>query len=273
MRFVQHTCLWILLAGPGVPGCGSQETIRRQSTELSNRVGSPEPIDRLPSHVQSPDRRLTLFADFGDTHEDSVVLYLVNRTDLRIGFSARYGDPYVKLESLAASGQWERAQGHVNSLSCGNAFGIQSLGPGEFFRFLGYHPEEGEAGTVRYHVYRDSAYIFEDDTPQNAYAFFWRDPAKMPLNLVSNAGPGRYRMSDILEARHDALALRYGGFDAIREMAMGSVTYPRPVPWGRSTAVYFLRRFPNQKTVKVLAALLEDDDLYVRQAAIGIRTR
>ncbi|MCH7591670.1 MAG: HEAT repeat domain-containing protein [Planctomycetes bacterium] len=212
------------------------------------------------------DGELALFADYNDVREYGIVLYLVNRTGHRIGFAAQDDDPYVRLDALNKSGKWERAQKHY-SATCGNSYDhVPSLRPGEFFRFLGYYPSKGKPSTVRYRMYQESVYILDDDAPEQSY-YVRKQAEALPLDLISNAGPGRAEPADIAAARRDWLALKFGSFGAVRDLALGT-------DWGtwlgasRFQAVEALRRFPARASAPVLMALIEDSDRRVRGEAI-----
>lgn len=259
---VKRVELYILRAAIfGLLGAFDQQIhcTAREPQILSTRVGTPDALERLPEHVPSNDGKLTLFADYSDVRGDHVVLYLINRTDRRIGFSAQDSDPYVKLEALSESGQWERAQRHVFSW-CGNSYmAVPALCPGEFFRFLGYYPTEGDPSVVRYRIFRDSALVLNDPPDElESYGIFPEKQEKIPLNLVSNEGRGRVLKSDIDMARYDKLAVRFGSFDAIREMALG-LAEPSTRTWerrSRKEAVDALQRFPDKRAAAAFEGLL-----------------
>lgn len=238
-------------------------------TKLSTRAETPEPIGQLPEHVHSSAGEVTLFADYDDVRGDYVVLYLVNRMDRRLGFSAQDGDVFAKLEAKNEVGAWERAQIHWAG-SCLSR--MPSLRPSEFFRFLGYFPSDGEPHTVRYRVYAETAFVLPDES-SNAGFFGARNAEKIPLNLVSNASAGRARAADIAGTQRDSWAIRYGTFATVRALALDaseSALRDRPLRPRRSAAVAALRRFPDKATTAVLETLLEDDDLSIRRAAIRV---
>ena len=254
--------------------CGCDPNVAAP-TKLSTSAKTPEPIGQLPAHVHSSAGEVTLFADYDDVRGDYVVLYLVNRTDRRLGFSARDDDVYVKLEAKNDVGAWERAQIHWNG-SCGaSCWHIPSLRPGEFLRFLGYFPSEGEPRTVRYRVYSETAFVLPDESPDDQ-RFNYRNSQKVALNLVSNAGAGRTRATDIAGTQRDSWAIRYGTFATVRALALDASESAlrdrplRPRRPRRSEAVAALRRFPDKATTAVLETLLEDDDLSIRRAAIRV---
>lgn len=236
-----------------------------ERNDLSRRLERAEPIAQLPTHVKAQDGKPTLFADYGDVRGESVVLYLVNRTDQQLVFLAEDNDAYVKLEGLADSGEWERAQSHIAS-TCGNSATVPSLQPGEFFRFLGYYPTDGDVRQVRYRIYSEYAIAAPVGDVVHAYVV---SPGRerIALDLASNAGTGRVRQADMDAARYDILAPRFGSFEVVRDMALGRARPPRSALWERSEAVKGLRRFPSEKTVSVLKELLDDPDERVRWAA------
>ena len=231
---------------------------------LSNRLTKAEPVEHLPDHVQTPEGELSFFADYNDGSR--VVLYLVNRTARRIGFFAQDSDPFVKLEALDPSGEWERAQKHRSS-SCGNSIMFMpSLRPGEFFRFLGYSPGDGEPRTVRYRVFHDTAFLLNDDTPADQ-VFFREDREAIPLNLLSNAGAGRVRAADIEEARRDTLAIPFGSFATIRDFALGTARGDFD-GFFRPNAIEALGRFPTDESLALLRGFLSDSDFQTSGAAM-----
>ncbi len=239
-----------------------------QPNALTNRVRDAERVEDLPAHVIAPAGEITLFADFGDVRGDGVVLYLVNRTNRRLAFHAQDGDLYVKLEVWERAA-WERAQSHLSS-DCGNSYAWSpSLRPGEFFRFLGTYPSNGELRKVRYRMYEDSAFTLHENTPDKFVDSWFGEGAQMtPISIISNEGFGRVQQAQIQEARRDDMALAFRNYEALRQMALGIV---RPAPsanWTRKDVVRELRKFPVDKTAKLLISLLEDVDPEVVNASI-----
>ena len=247
-------------------GCAA-ETPRNQLDKLTTRLRVPESVSTLPDTVHAVNGQLTLFADFSDIRGDYVVLYLVNRTDRRIAFSAQDGDPYLKLEAWDESGYWKRAQKHYASF-CGNSyFRTPALKPEQFFRFLGYYPATGEPATVRYRIYHDTAYVLKDDASEDLNSRSGEDN-RLPLNLVSNTGQGLVKTSDLAEARYDSMAIRYGTFETIREMAMGRAKPSGYARWSQLQAVKALQRFPNDEAAVALENLLDNENQHIRREAI-----
>lgn len=231
----------------------------------SRRVGQPLPIATLPPHVHAPEGELTLHADFSDVSGISVAMYLVNRTPHRIGFSSQDGDPYVKLEAATDDGGWERAQTHHSS-GCGNSYYVTpGLRPGEYFRFAGYFPSNGEQRMVRYRLYQEHAFILEDAIDEKGVFLGKDDLEKLPLNLVSNVGLGKVRPSDIDSARRDCFAIALGSFETVRDIATEVVETPREC---RSSAVQTLGRFPTEDSFTLLLGFLTDTDRSVAAAAM-----
>jgi hypothetical protein len=223
-------------------------------------------VNSLPGHVVAPQGQLTLYADYADVGQETVALYLVNRTEHRLGFDSQDGDIYVKLEAMTGEDRWERAQTHLNSW-CGNSYMVTpSLRPGEYFRFVGYAPSEGETRSVRYRAYNQSAYILNDDTPDR-FDMIRRDLEKMPLDLVSNVGTGKVPPEAIEAARRDALATQFGTFETVRDLALG-ITKAGGLGQSRSTAVQALGRFPKEESLAVVRELLADADAAVGAAAM-----
>ncbi|MBI4716202.1 MAG: HEAT repeat domain-containing protein [Planctomycetes bacterium] len=224
-------------------------------------------MSKLPAHVPAPNGQLSLFADYGEVHGDYCVLYLINRTSQRLAFAAQDCNPYVKLDVLTATGHWERAQAHYNA-GCGNSYSVfPSLRPGEFFRFLGYYPADGEPCDVRFRVYHDRAYVLADDTREEDVIFLVEKGPTGPLDVTSNVGKGRARFKDIEAARHDALAIPFGSFETVRALATGEAadgTRKRRSDF----AVQALGRFPTEESLELLRGLLTDSDPTIAMAAM-----
>jgi|GEM_PF-2464275 len=244
-----------------------------QSPPLSGRVTGSYPLASLPEHVAAPDGRLTLFADFDDvddTYGQYVAVYLVNRTDKRIGFFSQDYDIYVKLEALTDSGEWERAQPHYSS-SCGNSYDMTpSLKPGTFFKFGGYYPAEGEPRIVRYRLYHRHALVVDDDAPEDEHRLR-RNGKKIPIHLVSNSGTGRVSLQTIAATRTDSMAIGFGNFTTVRDIALGTVKKP-PNSWAplsRLGAVLALHRFATPEALALLEELMDDSDRGISEAAVA----
>lgn len=237
----------------------------------SGNVGSPLPATSVPGHVVAPNGELTLFADYGDVVSDAVRLYLVNRTQHRIGFSAQDGDVYVKLEAGTEDGRWERAQTHHHSW-CGNSYDvIPALRPGEYFRFAGYFPSDGEPRTVRYRMYRDSVFILDDEADEQTVYRDQRDLDKLPLNLASNVGMGKVRLADLDAARRDGFALALGTFEVVRDLVTGTTVGASAEL--RHAAVGVLGRFPIEESFALVRGLLVDPDQETAAAAMRALAR
>jgi hypothetical protein len=245
------------------------------SMYYSRHVGPPSPIASLPKQVLAPEGELTLYADFTDGGRESVALYLVNRTPHRIGFSSQDGDVYVKLEAATDNGGWERAQTHHGSW-CGNSYFITpGLRPGEYFRFGGYFPSDGEPRKVRYRMYREYAFILDDETDEQTLFLREGDLDKLPLNLVSNVGAGKVPRQVIEEARRDGFAVQLHSFETVRDIATGVVETGREYGSSadRSAGVQALGRFPTEKSLALLRGFLTDADRSVAAAAMrGLAT-
>lgn len=243
MMHSNHSHLILMRMGLACALGFSNITFAEHTERLYRRVQDAESIDRLPKHVKAKSGELTLFADYTDIRDYGIVLYLVNRTDRRIDFATEDDDVHVMLEALSESRRWERAQTVHDYVGCGNSYYNRTLAPGEFFRFLGYQPTEGKPTTIRYRMYTDS------------------------VNPISNAGPGRARSAEIVSSRRDRLVLGFGSFDAVRDLALGTVRGT----WlggSRPRAVEALRRFPPEVSTEVFIALLGDADGRVREEAI-----
>jgi hypothetical protein len=143
--------------------------------------------------VQAPEGQVTLFAEFEDVWSAGVVLYLVNRSSEGILIAGEDGHPFIRLESRAPDGRWERSERHFYSF-CGNTGGGPFLEPDSFLALLGHLADHGEERDVRYRLHGGQ-------------------------ELVSNAGRGKVDPAEVLEARYDEMAFREGGMQ-IREEAL-----------------------------------------------------
>lgn len=222
----------------------------------------------MPSHVHAPVGQLTLFADYKHAHDDGNLLYLVNRTDRSLAFRPQGdGDPCIRLESQREDGTFERAQLHIPS-DCGNSYFYWPIVKrGEFSRMLGYQPAKGERRPVRYRMYLKDAYAVEDSQSSN---HLWRQEktlTKVPIEVVSNIGQGLVNIQEIKTARYDSLALRFGDYEAVKEMATGRVKATAPqARWSRNDAVEALARFSTDAAADLVHSMVEDDE--VSQTAV-----
>lgn len=265
MVHVRFSAMLVLVLTAMCVDSAAEEPPSRVDFYYTGNVGSPLPRSSLPAHVVAPDGELTLFADYADFAANSVVLYLVNRTRHRIGFSSQDDDVYVKLECEVEEGQWERAQSHRSSW-CGNSYMVfPVLRSGEYFRFSGYLPSNGEARPVRYRMYEDSVFILDNET--NPYSIYMRQQEldKLPVNLVSNVGTGRVRTADIDAARRDGFRLALGNFELIRDLASRATDGVSTIL--RREAVAMLEEFAIEEAFDLAKGLLDDPDEEVVVAA------
>lgn len=245
---------------------GAEESTERVAPHYSSAVALSKPVSSLPARVAAPLGQLTLFADFDDVAGQSVRLYLINRTGLRIGFSSQNGDPFIKMEFKNDDGEWERAQPHTFSW-CGNSYLITpSLRPEEYYAVGGYFPSEGEVRSVRYRMYQEHAFLLKNDT-QSDFFMIMDKLEQLPLDLMSNVGTGRVRLEDVGAARRDRLAARFGTFATVREMALGP-TALTPERKPSSSAVEALARFPTEQSFELLRGFLGDANHVVAGAAM-----
>jgi len=248
-----------------------QDRLKYIELPKTKNAGPPLPGSSLPEHIIAPEGELTLFADYGDAPTSPVVLYLVNRTPHRIAFSAQDSDIYVKLEAETETERWERAQPHRHS-GCGNSYMVfPILAPGQYFRFSGYLPSDGELRNVRYRLYREEAFVVDDKTDATDLFLHEKEFDKYPLQLVSNAGMGRIRAEDVEESRRDGFALGMGPFEVVRDLVMGM----KP---GESTtlsqwAVDALGSFPTEESLALVRGLLPDPDEQTGKAAMRALAR
>lgn len=230
------------------------------------------PIADLPPNVDARDGQLTLYADFKGVTGDAIPIYLINRTDHRIGFSAQDWDPFLKLEALGGNGSWERAQTHYHSGCPSSYTPMPSLRQEEFFKTWGWYPLEGEPRTIRYRIFREFATLLEDGAPERT-SRMWRDVERLPILLVSNAGPGRALPAAIEGTRTDGLAPSHGSFEIVRDLALGITKGDRFEFHDRrgiepSHAVKQLGRFPTKECLSLVLELTNDPDRKLASAAM-----
>lgn len=237
--------------------------------DLRTTCGSAIPLALLPSRVPAPQGELTLYADYTARRGEFVVLYLINRTDQDLEFSAQDSDIYVKLETLNEAGYWERAQRHGYS-DCGNSyFYSPRLNAGHFFKFLGYSPRDGERRTVRYRMHQDAACVVEgEDRGPIAYLFKCEQIKK--IRLVSNQAIGFVLSEELERCRRDRLSATTGCFEVVARIAtdLSIPFYGKFHDAGRSTAIGTLRRFGDDRALAVLQRLLDDEDERIRNASV-----
>lgn len=236
---------------------------------FSSRVTTSHALESLPEQVEAPDGQLSLVADYDDVGGHSIALYLVNRTDTRIGFFAQDSDVYVKLEAWNETGEWERAQVHRSSW-CGNSYHVTpGLSPDEFFKFRGYYPQEGERHAVRYRLYGRHALVLDDDASGSGNLIRPKGE-KMAIHLVSNSGPGWASPQTIAATRTDSMAIAFGNFAIVRDIALGVAQEPQR-SWrqpSRREAVRAMKRFPTPEALALLDRLVNDSDRGIPGAAV-----
>lgn len=222
----------------------------------------------MPPYVHAPAGQLTLFADYKHAHDNGILLYLVNRTDRSLAFRPQGdGDPCIRLESQRDDGAFERAQLHIPS-DCGNSYFYWPIVKrGEFSRMLGYQPANGERRPVRYRMYLNDVYVVDDSQSSN---LLWRQEmtlTKIPIEVVSNLGQGLVNILEIKTARYDSLALGFGDYEAVKEMASGRVKATAPkARWSRNDAVEALARFATDSAADLVHSMVEDEE--VSQSAV-----
>lgn len=233
----------------------------RTERAVSRNAGESEPIYKLPPHVPALPGQLTLFADYEHAHEDGILLYIINRTDQNLAFSPQGdGDPCIRLESRREDGAFERAQLHIPS-DCGNSYFYWPIVKhGEFSRILGYQPARGERRSVRYRMYLNEAYVVDDNQSSD---LLWRQAkmlTKIPIEVVSNIGQGLVDFQEIKAARYDSLAIRFGDYETVKDMAIGRVKATAPeARWSRNDAIEALARFSTDSAAELVHSMVEDD--------------
>lgn len=236
--------------------------------DLRPTYGRSIPLALLPSRVPAPQGELTLYADYTSGHGESVVLYLINRTDRDITFPVQDGDIYVKLETLSDAGYWERAERHRYSW-CGNSYWPQPrLNSEHFFRFLGHSPRNGERRTVRYRMYSGAACAGGAPDPFGMSCF---DGEFLKINMFSNSTVGFVSPEDVRHCRGDSMSAAYGSFEVVAELAAdpSRPSFGRGEGEGsRSVAIGALRRFGDERALAVLEGLLDDEDERIQIASV-----
>ncbi len=248
-----RTTVSIGLAGSAV----ALEELTPRQVALAARLVSAKPIADLPQHVCAPPGQLTLYADFSDTTKDGIALYVINTTDDSLSFTSDDEQLLVRLEAEQPDGTWVRAQKYFH-IGCISERRCWPLGPGEYFFFRGRYPSDGKACRVRYKLY-----------PSNVSV---GDPAarrRKDVQAMSNVGIGRVSAEDVREAKYDHLALKYGSFEVISEMALRRVPSGRMSEHLQNEAIGALSRFPNESSVDLLERILETSE--PRQQLVAVR--
>lgn len=249
--------LVLLSAGAAEPAASDSNALPPQG-----QAGEPQSLSTLPSYVDAPAGKLSLYADFDHPIEKGIVLYLINRTERAYGFESQDDDIYIKLETKADDGRFVRAQTHRYS-TCGNSYlNGPLLHPNRYCRLLGYQPRNGKKATIRFRMYHD--FVNRRDTSENGThtTTFGRGRGKEPITLISNEGVGLAWEEDIASARFDAMAIPYGDFETMLAMAMGRAKpADRYQRWSRNDAVLALGRFSSDEACEALAKLIHDKDV------------
>lgn len=192
----------------------------------------PYAIAKLPKHVNAPDGKLSLYADFTDVRRyGRVPLYLVNRTKKTIVLPAEGDHVYIKLEARTKDGRWRRAQRHTYSF-CGNSYYKASIKPDTFLVLAGWRSQKGEQQTVRYRLYG-------------------RD-------VISNTGRGLVDSAEIEKAAKDRMSVAYGSIDLVKRVLFKE---SKPFVFYRGTAVIRLGDLPRKQSLPVLERVLTSEGL------------
>jgi len=194
-----------------------------------------KPAAELPKYVVAPEGQLTLFADFEHPQAGGLPVYLVNRTAAPIRLKTQDGDLYLKLEYESAPGSWVRAQSHEYSW-CGISYHTRSLDPGRFVAISGYRPSAGEQAKVRYRFYGQESIVFG-----------------------SNVGKGLVVKAEVERAADDAMTIRTGDFEFVREVALGETKLQTKNRWDAVTRLY-IGKFDRREVMKVLDVVAKDPD-------------
>jgi hypothetical protein len=157
----------------------------------------PEPIDRLPSHVEAPDGQVSLFADASDARDGSIRLYLTNRTAEDLSLYVKGNSLPIRLEAQGPEQRWERAQAHWSD-TCGTGSAFLLLRRGLFIRFLGTWPDQGVEKLVRFRHF-------------------------LGPELLSNPIRARVRPGEILFTRYDDAGMTEAEETALLGMARGKL--------------------------------------------------
>jgi len=209
----------------------------------------------VPDKVEAPFGKLTLYADYTESSEGTLLLYVINRTFKEVELSSQDGSIYTKLEYKTDQGDWERAQPHLYSW-CGNSYDNPiKLSPGEYRKFVGYIPKSGELKEIRYKRYAD-------DVP-----------------LVSNIGTGYIRAKDVDAARNDAMAIKSGNLESVSSIALGNHEFNPPYVGffpARESAIAQLGsgKFPEDEVIPILEKIVatESDQALIISAQSSIES-
>ena len=205
-------------------------------------------VAELPSHINVSENTLTLYADYNARQGDAVPLYLINNTNQARKLSTQDGSLYLKLEYQGKDGRWKRAQSHWYGW-CGNSYYNTTLPANSFIRIQTYSPAKGEKRRIRFRRYAK-------DNP-----------------LVSNVGEGFINPQIAQQAATDMMAIRFGDFEFVKNIALGNIKVPEKKNRGRqnprTAAIWTLRqkRFAREDVRPVLESLLNDSDKQVAGAA------
>lgn len=198
----------------------------------------PKPLSNLPQEIIAPDSQLTLYADYNSIYNNSILIYVINRTGEKITFPTE-GSLYTMQEILSDDGRWERAEPHYYS-GCGNSYSSITLKNNEYLICKGYYPEEGEESIIRYRFYN-----------------------RENTNTFSNEGYGFYNEDNYERAKWDKMAIFNGDYDFLSKIALNEITIPdgEICKEGniRRTAISCLTKFNDEKTFNLISYLLFDD--------------
>lgn len=196
----------------------------------------------LPGHIKSVSGKVVLVADF--THKDTegkIPVYLINGSEKSIKLMAQDGDVYLKLETRDDGGKWRRAQPHAFSW-CGNSYmNSPELTAGHFMKITGYQPAKGKPGKQR----------------KIRYALYQRD-----LYLTTKPGMGVVLEKDIDLASRDAMAVDWGSFEFVSQVALGEIVLKNEMDHIKdlqASAIYKLGElsFDKAKSLEVLKKVRE----------------
>lgn len=162
-------------------------------------LSSETSILLLPNHIEAPDGRVSLFADYESIQGNGrVPVYLVNKSAQDLVLNTQDGDIYLKLQYKDSDGNWVRAQPHGYSW-CGNSYVTRTIPTGHYLLVSGYQPINGVARTVRYRLYSQE------------------------IEVVSNTGDGVVADFDIKRASSDVMSLREGTFEHVSRIALSDM--------------------------------------------------
>jgi hypothetical protein len=260
---LMSVALVIALQSGLVQGADEKKEAERDVFAQHGVVSKGTPISNLPEGIPSVEGKVTLHADFARAKTgEPIDVYLINRSERDLVLNAQDGDVYLKLQAQGEDGWWKRVQPHSFS-PCMVSYALGKEVPkGCFLRIKGHQPKEGMAAKIRFLLYMQEELI------------------KKGLRLVTQEGDGIVSADEAEKAAYDALALRTGSFEMVRELATGKKTvkataeYNQSMQW-RAVRMLTSERFEPEQVLPVLDEIekefpgMKDEVLNVRLTLKG----